>query len=277
MSGLNRRQRVHGSASAKLRVNRLALRKARDGKRGARIGSSAQMERIGAGGVLLAVATPLHPSRETATTIIADEVRLVAAHALSTLSSLLVLLGLPGLYMAHRGGKGRLGLAGFLGAWSGTYLIAVSGNFGFLAPVLAKESPAVIDAILDYRPVVALNGLAVIGFVAGYALFGIAMTRTASLPGCPESSLPWAPPLTCSAPALRSSSHRPCGRSLFWAARVLGLEWPGRAIGCGRQGIPIGGHGRRALRLRGRLLVSASRSEHLPVGVSLATHSRSEI
>jgi hypothetical protein len=73
----------------------------------------------------------------------------------------------------------------------------------------------VIDAILDYRPVVALNGLAVIGFVAGYALFGIAMTRTASLPGCPESSLPWAPPLTCSAPALRSSSHRPCGRSLF--------------------------------------------------------------
>ena len=31
------------------------------------------------------------------------------------------------------------------------------------------------------------------------------------------------------------------------------------------------GHGRRALRLRGRLLVSSSRSEHLPVGVSLAT------
>jgi hypothetical protein len=82
-----------------------------------------------AGGVLLAAATPLHPSRETATTIIAGEVRLVAAHALSTLSSLLVLLGLPGLYMAHRGGMGRLGLAGFLGAWSGTYLIAVSGQF----------------------------------------------------------------------------------------------------------------------------------------------------
>jgi hypothetical protein len=135
-----------------------------------------------AGGVLLAVATPLHPSRETATTIIASEFRLVASHALSTLSSLLILLGLPGLYVAHRGGMGRLGLAGFLGAWSGTYLIAVSGNFGFLAPVLAKESPAVIDATLIYPPVVGLNGLAVIGFVAGYALFGITMTRTASLP-----------------------------------------------------------------------------------------------
>jgi uncharacterized membrane protein YdjX (TVP38/TMEM64 family) len=57
-----------------------------------------------AGGVLLAVATPLHPSRETATAIIASEFRLVASHALSTLSSLLILLGLPGLYVAHRGG-----------------------------------------------------------------------------------------------------------------------------------------------------------------------------
>lgn len=135
-----------------------------------------------AGGVLLAVATPLHPSRETATTIIASEVRLVASHILSTLSSLLILLGLPGLYATHRGGMGRLGLAGFLGAWSGTYLIAVSGNFGFLAPVLAKEAPTVIDGILNYPPVVGLNGLAVIGFVVGYALFGIAMTRTATLP-----------------------------------------------------------------------------------------------
>jgi hypothetical protein len=31
---------------------------------------------------------------------------------------LLVLLGLPGPYAAHRGGMGRLGLAGFLAAFS---------------------------------------------------------------------------------------------------------------------------------------------------------------
>src|SRR5829696_3186857 len=113
------------------------------------------------GGILLAVATPLHPSRETAATIVASEVRLVASHVLSTLSSMLILLGLPGLYVAHRGGMGRLGLMGFLGAWPGTYLLAVSGNFGFLAPVLARQSPAVIDAILIYPPVVGLNALAV--------------------------------------------------------------------------------------------------------------------
>ena len=135
-----------------------------------------------AGGVLLAAATLLHPSRETASTIIASEVRLVAAHVSYTLSALLVLLGLPGLYVAQRGGMGRLGLAGFLTAFFGTFLIAVSGNFGFLAPVLAKESPAVIDSISVYPPVVALNGLAVIGFVGGYAMFGIAVTRTATMP-----------------------------------------------------------------------------------------------
>src|SRR5215212_301180 len=134
------------------------------------------------GGVLLAVATLLHPSRETAAAIIASEVRLVAAHVLYTLSSLLLLLGLPGLYVAQRARMGRLGFAGFLVAFFGTYLIAVSGNFGFLAPVLAKEAPAVIIATGLYPPVVGLNGLAAIAFMVGYALFGIAMTRTATLP-----------------------------------------------------------------------------------------------
>jgi hypothetical protein len=53
-----------------------------------------------AAGVLMVVATLLHPSRETATTIDASEPRLVAAHVVYTLAWLLVLLGLPGLYAA---------------------------------------------------------------------------------------------------------------------------------------------------------------------------------
>ena len=135
-----------------------------------------------AGGLLLAVATALHPSRETTATIPQAEVRLVAAHVLFTLSSLLVLLGLPGLYGAESVRMGRLGLTGFLLAFTGTTLIAVSGNFGFIAPVLAAESPATIDAINLYPPVVALNAVAFAGFVVGFVLFGIAMTRTATLP-----------------------------------------------------------------------------------------------
>jgi hypothetical protein len=74
---------------------------------------------------------------------------------------------------------GRLGIVGFLPAFSGTYLIAVTGNFGFLAPVLARQSPAVLDSITQYPPVVVVNGLAAVAFMVGYALFGIAMTRTA--------------------------------------------------------------------------------------------------
>ena len=136
---------------------------------------------VAAGG-LLALATLLHPSHETATTITASEGQLVAAHVAYTLSWLLVLLGLPGLYAAQAGRMGRLGLAGFLTAFSGTYLIAVTGNFGFLAPVLATNSPAVLDAINQYPPVVAINALAAIAFMIGYVLFGIAMTRTPSLP-----------------------------------------------------------------------------------------------
>jgi hypothetical protein len=121
-------------------------------------------------------------TRETATTIIASEQRLVAAHVVYTLAWLLVLLGLPGLYAAQRGGMGRLGLVGFLTAFSGTYLIAVTGNFGFLAPVMAEQSPAVLDAISRYQPVVIINELAAILFMIGYALFGVAMIRAAILP-----------------------------------------------------------------------------------------------
>jgi hypothetical protein len=135
-----------------------------------------------AAGVLMVVATLLHPSRETATTIVASESRLVAAHVVYTLAWLVVLLGLPGLYAAQRGQMGRLGLAGFLTAFTGTYLIAVTGNFGFLAPVLAKQSPAVLDSINQYMPVVIINGSAAILFMIGYVLFGVAMIRTAALP-----------------------------------------------------------------------------------------------
>jgi len=135
-----------------------------------------------AAGVLMVVATLLHPSRETAITIIANEGRLVASHVLYTLSWLLVLLGLPGLYAAEHATMRRLGLVGFLAAFSGTYLIAVTGNFGFLAPVLARQSPPVLDSITEYPPALGVNGVAAIAFMVGYAVFGVAMTRIAGLP-----------------------------------------------------------------------------------------------
>jgi hypothetical protein len=134
------------------------------------------------GGLLMAAATALHPSRETPATIVEAEVRLVTAHALFTVSYLLVLLGLPGLYGPESLRMGRLGLVGFLLAYLGTMLIAVSGQFGFLAPVLATESPQTIDAINRYPPEVALNAVAFVGFVVGFLVLGVAMAKTGTFP-----------------------------------------------------------------------------------------------
>ena len=131
--------------------------------------------------------------------------------------------------MSPRGRMGWLGFAGFLIAFLGTYLIAVTGNFGFLAPVLAAESPATIDAINVYLPVVALNGVAFGGFVVGFILFGMAMAKTATFPrssgllvavGAPSQVFGFALAQTVS-PA-------------WWTVAILGsvalgagLAWPG--------------------------------------------------
>ena len=61
---------------------------------------------LAAAGVLIVVATLLHPSGETLSTIIASEVGLVAAHSAYTVAWLLVLLGLPTLYELNVTGWG---------------------------------------------------------------------------------------------------------------------------------------------------------------------------
>jgi hypothetical protein len=137
---------------------------------------------LAAGGVLVVLGTLLHPSLETPTTIRALEGRLVAAHFLFTFSYLLILLGLPALYGAESLRMGRLGLVGFIVSFAGTTLLAVSGNFGFIAPVLAERAPEVIDAITFYGPVVAFNAMAAIGFMVGFVILGVAMSRAETLP-----------------------------------------------------------------------------------------------
>jgi hypothetical protein len=47
---------------------------------------------------------------------------------------------------------------------------------------LAKQSPAVLESISQYLPVVIVNGLVAILFMIGYVLFGIAMIKTPTLP-----------------------------------------------------------------------------------------------
>jgi hypothetical protein len=42
----------------------------------------------------------------------------------------------------------------------------------------------VLDSLIQYLPVVIINGSAAILFMIGYILFGIAMIRTATMPRC---------------------------------------------------------------------------------------------
>ena len=133
-------------------------------------------------GMLMVVATLVHPSRETPDVILEQELRLVAAHWLSTFSYGFLLLGLPGLYGAQAERAGRLGLVSFLMVFFGTLFFAVSNNYGFIAPVLAAGAPAMLDAINAYPPIVTLNGLLIVGFFLGFILFGLATLRAGVLP-----------------------------------------------------------------------------------------------
>jgi hypothetical protein len=61
-----------------------------------------------------------------------------------------------------------------------SHLIA-AGELRFPRPGLG-QAVNVLDYITRYLPVVIVNGLAAILFMIGYALFGVAMIRTATLP-----------------------------------------------------------------------------------------------
>ena len=80
-----------------------------------------------------------------------------------------------------RGGDGR-GSIGFLVTFAGTTLLAISSMFGFIAPVLAAEAPATLDAIASYLPVVVFNGFAAVGFMTGFVILGIAVARSEVVP-----------------------------------------------------------------------------------------------
>jgi hypothetical protein len=129
-------------------------------------------------GVLLTLGTIIHPSNETPQTIINLESRLVGGHWLLTFYAAFLMLGLPGVYASHAKEFGRLGLASFLLLFFGTLFYAISSDYGFNAPVLAKLAPPTLDAINAYPPVVVMDGLFVVLLLFGFILFGITLRRS---------------------------------------------------------------------------------------------------
>lgn len=140
---------------------------------------------LAGGGLLFVVATLLHPSQETPITILETEARLVGSHAVYVVSSVLILLGLSTTYASARRLLGRMGSTGFFVTFAGTALLAISSQFGFIAPVLAAEAPTTLDSIIEYPPVVAFNVIAVVAFMAGYVILGTSIASSGELPRWP--------------------------------------------------------------------------------------------
>lgn len=172
---------------------------------------------LAAGGILFAVAILLHPSQETPAIILETEARLVGSHAVYIVSYVLILLGLAALYGAASRRLGRLGVVGFLVTFAGTALLAVSSQFGFLAPVLAAEAPAALDAIVVYPPVVVFTGFAGVGFMAGYAILGMAIASASVFPRWPGILIAVGAPTH-----LVGFGVAQLGRPSLWFVAVLG-------------------------------------------------------
>jgi hypothetical protein len=133
-------------------------------------------------GVCIALGTIIHPSKETPQIILAQETRLIIGHWLLTFYCGFLMLGLPGVYASRSRQLGRLGLAGFLLVFFGTLFYAVSSDYGFNAPVLARLAPQTLDAINAYPSVVFMDGLFVVLLFSGFILFGIAIQRSQIFP-----------------------------------------------------------------------------------------------
>ena len=133
-------------------------------------------------GICIALGTIIHPSKETPQIILAEETRLITGHWFITFYCAFLMLGLPGVYASRSKQLGRLGFAGFLLLFFGTLFYAVSSDYGFNAPVLARLAPQTLDAINAYPSVVVMNGLFVLLLFPGFILFGIAIQHSHVFP-----------------------------------------------------------------------------------------------
>jgi hypothetical protein len=183
-------------------------------------------------GLLMVLTTLVHPSRETPEIMLEQELRLVAAHWLGTFFCGFLLLGLPGLYAVQSERAGRFGLVSFLWLFFGTLFLGVSGISGFIAPVLAAQAPAMLDAINAYPSVVALNWLWIVGFFLGSTLFGIATLRARVFPPQAGILMTIGSPLQLVGGVLSQFVFEPLFIVVILGALALGLglAWAGYSL-----------------------------------------------
>jgi hypothetical protein len=202
-----------------------------------------------AGGLLVAIAIPLHPLRYGQAVIHSPY---SAIHVLIALGLLLALLGLMGIYIAQVEPVGRLGLSGFLLAFVG-HALTLGGLMteGFLWPAVGFYDPASVHTfdltagvgqVISLLTFIFLGGVAL--FAVGYALFGLATMRAGVLPrwsgvlvalgavlySAGDFSLPALGAHSPLVTVIESSGAIPFGLGFIWLGHAL---WTGARGGVG--------------------------------------------
>lgn len=168
-------------------------------------------------GLLLTLGTLIHPSNEAPQTIIDLESRLIAGHWLLTFYVVFFLLGLSGIYFFLAEKLGRFGLLSFISLFFGMIFYAVSSDYGFNAPVLAKLAVQTLDAINAYPPVIIMDGLFVVLLLIGFVLFGTALLRSRLFPSWMGISIILGWPIFMVASAVALYVYEP-----IWLVAILG-------------------------------------------------------
>lgn len=187
------------------------------------------------GALLFAVSFVYHPAGETAEAYTAPG--WVPAHLIELPSMVLILFGLIGAHARQMDRAGRLGLAGFVLALTGTILLnGVITVAATALPVLAAQAPAaaVPGGALYTEATETVLTLSIGTFVVGYVLFAIATFRAGVLPR-------WAAPLFAIGALLLGGSEG----ELPWAAVIVGalafsagIAWIGYALWADRLAQP---------------------------------------
>jgi hypothetical protein len=127
-----------------------------------------------------------------------------------------ILLGLVGIFAHQVRRAGRLGVAGFLGAFFGTAMSLLEGREHLFSHDFGQGTPAGLWQLMATALV----------FSVGYVLLGVAVARAGALPRGAGVLLAAGAPLVAFAPPIGVQSVIIVGYTLFG----VGLAWAGYAL-----------------------------------------------
>jgi hypothetical protein len=184
-----------------------------------------------AGGALIVVYPLLHPATD------AEGYRSAAwvpIHLMGYVGFLLTTFGLIGLLARQLEAAGRLGVAGFVLAFTGTGLVLMEGReHTFVLPVLAQQAPAGVPPEPAGLWFLILSAAV---FSVGYILLGIATVRAGVVPRGIGVLLALGAPIYAFSPPIDIQVVGVLGGVLFGA----GMLWLGYALFAGRTAPGVG-------------------------------------